>query len=333
MNRRHSCPSRPASACPWRWSPSPPLGACRPQAPADRVRASGHVEATEVQVAPEVGGRLVELKVAEGDRVQVGRPHRPARHDERRAGAAARAGRARPGGRAAPPAPGRRARRGHPPGRGAGGGRRGRRRRRPGRPRRRPRPTSSASRRCSRRTRARRSSATMRRRGATWRGSGCRRASSACAARARRWRGCEAGRPAGGDRRRAGAGRRRRRADRHARAERRRRHASTSPVAGIVTQKLVDVGEILAPRAPIVVVTDLDHAWANVYVDEPVVPRVRLGQAATIFTDAGGAGHPGHGHVHLAEGRVHAAQRADGRGALEARLPHQGVGRQPRRAS
>ena len=33
------------------------------------------------------------------------------------------------------------------------------------------------------------------------------------------------------------------------------------------------------PRAPIVVITDLDHAWANVYVDEPVVPRLRLGQA------------------------------------------------------
>jgi HlyD family secretion protein len=48
------------------------LAACRTQAPADRVRASGHVEATDIQVAPEVGGRLVELKVDEGDRVQVG---------------------------------------------------------------------------------------------------------------------------------------------------------------------------------------------------------------------------------------------------------------------
>ena len=38
--------------------------ACRPQAPLDRIRASGHVEATDVQIAPEVGGRLVELKRA-----------------------------------------------------------------------------------------------------------------------------------------------------------------------------------------------------------------------------------------------------------------------------
>jgi HlyD family secretion protein len=66
-----------------------------------------------------------------------------------------------------------------------------------------------------------------------------------------------------------------------------------APSAGLVTEKLADVGEMLSPRAPIVVVSDLDHVWANVYVDEPVVPRLRVGQAATVFTDAGGAGLPG----------------------------------------
>jgi len=35
------------------------------------------------------------------------------------------------------------------------------------------------------------------------------------------------------------------------------------------------------------VVTDLDHAWANVYVDERTVPQLRIGQSATIITDAG----------------------------------------------
>jgi len=67
----------------------------------------------------------------------------------------------------------------------------------------------------------------------------------------------------------------------------------TAPVGGIVTEKLADVGEIVQPRAPIAVVSDLDHAWANVYVDEPVVPRLRVGQAATVFTDAGGSGIAG----------------------------------------
>jgi membrane fusion protein YbhG len=61
----------------------------------------------------------------------------------------------------------------------------------------------------------------------------------------------------------------------------------TSPVAGVVTSKLVDLGEIVAARTPVVVVTDLDHAWANVYVDEPMVPRLRLGQKITLVTDAG----------------------------------------------
>jgi HlyD family secretion protein len=61
----------------------------------------------------------------------------------------------------------------------------------------------------------------------------------------------------------------------------------TSPVAGIVTAKLADAGETIAPRTPVVAITDLDHAWANVYVDEPVVPRLRLGQPVLLVTDAG----------------------------------------------
>jgi HlyD family secretion protein len=65
------------------------------------------------------------------------------------------------------------------------------------------------------------------------------------------------------------------------------RTSVTSPVGGVVTSKLVDAGETIAPRAPLIVVSDLDHAWANVYVDEPVVPQLKLGQPATLVTDAG----------------------------------------------
>jgi len=60
-----------------------------------------------------------------------------------------------------------------------------------------------------------------------------------------------------------------------------------SPVAGTVTARLLDTGELIAPRTPIVVVTDLDRAWANVYVDEPIVPRLKLGQSIPLLTDAG----------------------------------------------
>ena len=103
-----------------------------------------------------------------------------------------------------------------------------------------------------------------------------------------------------------------------------------SPAAGIVTQDLVDAGEIVAPRTPLVVVTDLDHAWANAFVPEPAVPRIKLGQTATVHTDAGQT-LPGHGDVRLLARGVHAAQRADRRGALEAGLPHQGQRGQLRR--
>jgi HlyD family secretion protein len=66
-----------------------------------------------------------------------------------------------------------------------------------------------------------------------------------------------------------------------------------APVTGIVTTTVAETGELVQPRAPILVITDLDHAWANVYVDEPVVPRLRVGDSAELFTDAGGPGVKG----------------------------------------
>ena len=60
-----------------------------------------------------------------------------------------------------------------------------------------------------------------------------------------------------------------------------------APGGGIVTERIVEPGELLAPRAPLLVITALDRAWANVFVDEPIVPRLRLGQRASVVTDAG----------------------------------------------
>src|SRR5688572_26515955 len=48
------------------------LVACSEEAPTDRLRVSGHVEATETRLAPETGGRILTLTVKEGDRVQPG---------------------------------------------------------------------------------------------------------------------------------------------------------------------------------------------------------------------------------------------------------------------
>ena len=66
-----------------------------------------------------------------------------------------------------------------------------------------------------------------------------------------------------------------------------------APIAGVVTEKLVEIGEVIAPRTPVVVITDLVNAWADVFVPEPVVPRLRLGQDAMVYTDAGGGGIAG----------------------------------------
>ncbi|MCA1583528.1 MAG: HlyD family efflux transporter periplasmic adaptor subunit, partial [Acidobacteria bacterium] len=52
-------------------------------------------------------------------------------------------------------------------------------------------------------------------------------------------------------------------------------------------------GEVVAPRATVAIVADLDHAWADVFVPGPSIPRLRLGQSARIFTDAGGGGIEG----------------------------------------
>jgi HlyD family secretion protein len=66
-----------------------------------------------------------------------------------------------------------------------------------------------------------------------------------------------------------------------------------SPIDGVVTEKLAEVGEVIAPRSPVVVISDLVNVWADVFVPEPIVPRLTLGQPALVYTDAGGNGLPG----------------------------------------
>jgi HlyD family secretion protein len=60
-----------------------------------------------------------------------------------------------------------------------------------------------------------------------------------------------------------------------------------APLAGIISSRLVEPGELVGPRTPLLVMLDLDHAWANAYVEEPFVPRLRIDEPATVVTDAG----------------------------------------------
>jgi HlyD family secretion protein len=61
----------------------------------------------------------------------------------------------------------------------------------------------------------------------------------------------------------------------------------TSPVAGVVTEKLVERGELLSRGTALLVVTDLGQPWLTVYVAEPDLARIRLGQEAEVRTDDG----------------------------------------------
>lgn len=60
-----------------------------------------------------------------------------------------------------------------------------------------------------------------------------------------------------------------------------------SPLSGLVTSKLVERGELLPAGAALVVVTDLADAWLNIYVSEPDLGRIRLGQQTEVRTDDG----------------------------------------------
>ncbi len=63
--------------------------------------------------------------------------------------------------------------------------------------------------------------------------------------------------------------------------------AVVAPSAGLIASRLVEPGELVSAGTPLVLLLDLDRAWASVYVEEPVVPRLKLEQAVTVLTDAG----------------------------------------------
>lgn len=60
-----------------------------------------------------------------------------------------------------------------------------------------------------------------------------------------------------------------------------------SPVDGIVLSKNTEAGEFVSAGTPIVTVADLKDIWLRAYVDEPDLPRVKLGQKARVQTDGG----------------------------------------------
>lgn len=62
-----------------------------------------------------------------------------------------------------------------------------------------------------------------------------------------------------------------------------------APRAGVLTERIAEPGEVLPPGATLAVLTDVGHPWLNVWVDEPSLAAIRLGDPVEVRVD----GHDG----------------------------------------
>ena len=58
-----------------------------------------------------------------------------------------------------------------------------------------------------------------------------------------------------------------------------------APTDGVVTTRVAEPGEILPPGATIAVLTDLARPWLTVWIDEPSLSQVIIGQQVTVHID------------------------------------------------
>jgi HlyD family secretion protein len=58
-----------------------------------------------------------------------------------------------------------------------------------------------------------------------------------------------------------------------------------APFDGVITVRQAELGEVMAPGTPVLTLADLDHIWLRVYINEPDIGKVRLGQSANVTTD------------------------------------------------
>lgn len=59
-----------------------------------------------------------------------------------------------------------------------------------------------------------------------------------------------------------------------------------APAGGILTTRMVDVGEVIAPGAPMFDIVDLDRLYLKVFIPANEIGKVRLGLPARVYTDA-----------------------------------------------
>jgi len=53
-----------------------------------------------------------------------------------------------------------------------------------------------------------------------------------------------------------------------------------------VLRKHVEPGEIIAAGTPVVTIADLNNIWVKIYIPEPRLGRIKLGQSADVTTDS-----------------------------------------------
>jgi HlyD family secretion protein len=58
-----------------------------------------------------------------------------------------------------------------------------------------------------------------------------------------------------------------------------------TPSGGVITTRVAEPGEVLPPGATIAVLTDLTRPWLTVWIDEPSLSRVKLGQPVDVRVD------------------------------------------------
>lgn len=60
-----------------------------------------------------------------------------------------------------------------------------------------------------------------------------------------------------------------------------------APTAGRVTERLAEPGEVVPAGTPIALLSQLDAPWLTIYVAEPELPRLSLGQSIEVRSDDG----------------------------------------------
>lgn len=66
-----------------------------------------------------------------------------------------------------------------------------------------------------------------------------------------------------------------------------------SPLNGVITETYVDAGEFVTPGKAMVKIARLDTVWVKVYLPADQFAGVKLGDAATVSTESGGADYSG----------------------------------------